>query len=104
MYVCLYTLVLLPLDCYFLFPLPFNNNNTEYINNLKSDKKRDSGVLSAEKLTEVATALQVYFDRALATILLYRFERNQYDDLAANNANERMSNIYGVEHFVRLFG
>ena len=47
--------------------------------------------------------IKVYFDRALGTILLYRFERKQYDDIRAKYPETAASDLYGAEHLLRLF-
>jgi len=55
--------------------------------------------------------LQTYFDRALGSILLYRFERAQYAEIRKQfvtgqhvkpGDNRTMSTIYGAEHLARL--
>lgn len=55
--------------------------------------------------------IQTYFDRALGSILLYRFERAQYADIRKEfvtgqhvkpGDNRTMSSIYGAEHLARL--
>lgn len=48
--------------------------------------------------------IQVYFDKALGSILLYRFERKQYQEIKEQHENTPMSQIYGGEHLLRLFG
>jgi mortality factor 4-like protein 1 len=48
--------------------------------------------------------LVAYFDRALGSILLYPFERQQYLEAISNNPNAAMSELYGGEHLLRLFG
>lgn len=60
-------------------------------------------------LAEVTSGLIVYFDAALGNNLLYRFERKQYKDQlrlaqSADGADRRMSEVYGAEHLLRLFG
>ena len=61
----------------------------------------------------VISGLQTYFDRALGTILLYRFERAQYAAVrkqfitgqhVKTPEDKPMSSIYGAEHFARLLG
>lgn len=52
---------------------------------------------------EVSIGLRNYFDRALGTILLYRYERVQYEEYVEQHPDVQMSNVYGVEHLLRLF-
>jgi len=57
---------------------------------------------------EVVDGLKVYFDRALGSTLLYRFERPQHEEVLAKLKEEKqdkdihMSEIYGAEHLLRL--
>jgi mortality factor 4-like protein 1 len=54
---------------------------------------------------EVIEGLKLYFDRALGTLLLYKFERQQFLDLLKDKGESiRMSDVYGAEHLLRLFG
>jgi mortality factor 4-like protein 1 len=59
---------------------------------------------------EVVSGLEQYFEKALGTVLLYRFERPQYKEQvekikAANGGSpSSLSQIYGAEHLLRLFG
>jgi mortality factor 4-like protein 1 len=56
-------------------------------------------------LAEVMSGIVLYFDKALGNNLLYRFERAQYVDIRRKTAEARpMSEIYGAEHLLRLFG
>jgi hypothetical protein len=64
-------------------------------------------------ISTIISGLQTYFDRALGSILLYRFERAQYADMRkqfitgqhVKTAEGRtMSSIYGAEHLARLLG
>lgn len=61
---------------------------------------------SQEQVEEVVAGLKQLFDRALPTVLLYRFERPQFlevtklSDVASTTAP---SQIYGAEHLLRLF-
>jgi mortality factor 4-like protein 1 len=56
-------------------------------------------------LAEIMNGIVLYFDKALGNNLLYRFERAQYVDIRRKTAEVRpMSEIYGAEHLLRLFG
>jgi mortality factor 4-like protein 1 len=56
-------------------------------------------------LSEIIAGITLYFDKALGNNLLYRFERAQYvEQKRAGNADRPMSEIYGAEHLLRLFG
>jgi len=48
--------------------------------------------------------VQLYFDKALGNILLYHFEREQYNKIQKEDEDRSMSKIYGAEHLIRLFG
>jgi mortality factor 4-like protein 1 len=68
----------------------------DYVASL-GDKKKEEAVESAH-------AIKNYFNRALGTVLLYRFERAQFDELLAANPEKKACEVYGVEHLARLFG
>lgn len=57
-----------------------------------------------EKYTEFLSGLKIYFNRALGSILLYRFERQQYLDITKDpaTADKDPCDIYGAEHLLRL--
>lgn len=62
---------------------------------------------STDKATrEVAEGLQTYFDVALPKLLLYKFERRQYNNIfrtgAPTDDTLLPSAIYGAEHLLRL--
>lgn len=51
------------------------------------------------------SGLILYFDKALGNNLLYRFERPQLVEQRRLAKEEKpMSEIYGAEHLLRLFG
>jgi len=61
----------------------------------------------------VVDGLQVYFDKALGSNLLYRFERPQYSRIRREywtgphvtvGLEKEMSSIYGAEHLLRMLG
>lgn len=53
---------------------------------------------------EICDGLRSYFDRCLHIFLLYRFERPQYESVAAERPDEiaTPSGLYGAEHLLRL--
>lgn len=55
-----------------------------------------------EVTREAIDGLRVFFDQSLTLSLLYRYERLQYSDLLEENPNMRASDIYGLEHLLRL--
>lgn len=62
------------------------------------------GSAEADIFDECMAGLQAYFDKCLGTILLYKFERQQYADIRKQYGEEaKMSEIYGAEHLLRLF-
>ena len=75
-----------------------------------------AGTTRSSSLTaEVIAGLKLYFDKSLGNNLLYRFERGQYGEMkkrfgrSAEDGGEgqepkEMSDFYGVEHLIRLFG
>lgn len=53
---------------------------------------------------EVLSGLELYFNRSLSLVLLYKIERLQYLNLIKEYGNKFVpSQIYGVEHLLRLF-
>jgi hypothetical protein len=61
----------------------------------------------------VISGLQIYFDRALGTNLLYLFERAQYAQVRHDywtgpkviiGTEKEMCVIYGAEHLLRMLG
>jgi len=52
---------------------------------------------------EIAEGLREYFDMALGTMLLYKFERFQYNQIIHGSAvAAKPSKVYGAEHLLRL--
>jgi mortality factor 4-like protein 1 len=72
----------------------------------KSARPKRPGSAEADIFEEVVSGIKIYFDRCLGNILLYRFERQQYVDIRRTNERKEMemSEIYGAEHLLRLFG
>jgi mortality factor 4-like protein 1 len=60
---------------------------------------------AAVAVREFVEGLRLYFDRALPTLLLYRFERAQFEEyvLTRPEGDRRpLSEVYGAEHLLRL--
>ncbi|KAI5970617.1 EAF3 [Candida margitis] len=56
-------------------------------------------------LTEILHGLEIYFDRSVSLLLLYKYENLQYLDLLKNNTitqEHSQAKVYGVEHLLRL--
>lgn len=59
---------------------------------------------SLDVINEILQGLELYFNRSLSLILLYKFERLQYLDLLKEHGDDlKPSEYYGVEHLLRLF-
>lgn len=59
---------------------------------------------STALLSEIIAGITLYFDKALGNNLLYRFERAQYVEQKRAAGDRPMSEVYGAEHLLRLFG
>ncbi|KAF7727523.1 Esa1p-associated factor [Apophysomyces ossiformis] len=56
-----------------------------------------------ERLEQVVQGIKLYFNKSLGTLLLYRSERKQYDEILAMYPNKEPTDLYGAEHLLRLF-
>jgi len=79
----------------------------EYIKTTKPSHLKEPALM----IQTVISGLQVYFDRALGTNLLYRFERAQYAQVRHDywtgpkviiGTEKEMCLIYGAEHLLRM--
>lgn len=54
---------------------------------------------------EMVDGLEIYFNKSLSLVLLYKFERLQYLNLIKDGITrtKKFSEIYGLEHLLRLF-
>eukprot|EP00697_Spironema_sp_BW2_P017692 gnl/Spiro4/9464_TR5010_c0_g3_i1.p1 gnl/Spiro4/9464_TR5010_c0_g3~~gnl/Spiro4/9464_TR5010_c0_g3_i1.p1 ORF type:complete len:291 (-),score=56.37 gnl/Spiro4/9464_TR5010_c0_g3_i1:153-1025(-) len=85
-----------------LVPLPRTPSVSNIFDNfLRSNKKKRPA--SEALLVEAVEGLRAYFDRCLPTILLYRCERPQFEEVRAAHPELAPSQIYGAEHLLRLF-
>lgn len=89
-----------------LVPLPRNPSVAEILTEYRlSVPMKRPGSAEADVFDEIMTGLQQYFEKCLGTILLYRFERQQYADIRKKYGDGlKLSEIYGAEHFLRLLG
>lgn len=60
---------------------------------------------SHQMVKEVVRGLEQYFEHAIGTVLLYRFERPQYKKWLkrCEENNQTLASVYGAEHLLRLF-
>ena len=93
-----------------LVPLPRKPTVAQILTDYRTSVPlKRPGTAEADVFEELMNGLQDFFDKCLGTMLLYRFERQQYADIRKmhmNNPDEeiRMSEVYGAEHLLRLFG
>lgn len=101
-----------------LVPLPRTPSIKTILASFKTQAAKNvkvaSGHHKSKKLAlieEVLNGLEVYFNRAIASNLLYRFERPQFvqvkkeaEERPQHHEHKQMSSIYGVEHLLRLIG
>lgn len=88
--------------------LPRHPNVREVLEKYKAyfhAQKRTLSPLESDILDETIAGIQLYFDKALGTILLYRYERQQYKNVLESKQfqNKAPSEVYGAEHLLRLF-
>ena len=72
----------------------------EFLESLEESKLSEEQQASYKDFFQ---GLSLYFDRALPTILLYRYEREQYTAATTVLSDLTPSGIYGAEHLLRLF-
>ncbi|KAL3525655.1 hypothetical protein ACH5RR_014027 [Cinchona calisaya] len=66
---------------------------------LEYRSKKDG--MMTDSVGEILNGLRCYFDKALRVMLLYKKERQQYDEAISDNVSP--SSVYGAEHLLRLF-
>ena len=57
----------------------------------------------SSRYVEIIEGIKTFFERALGSILLYRFERLQYEAVKAEHPEASLVDVYGVQHLLRLF-
>ncbi|PRT54684.1 Chromatin modification-related protein EAF3 [Wickerhamiella sorbophila] len=77
----------------------------EHLGESTFEPQAEYSEVSGEKqvLKEFLSGLKLYFNRSLGSLLLYRFERQQYFDFRRNHTTVEPAAIYGAEHLLRLF-
>ncbi|XP_026446001.1 protein MRG1-like isoform X1 [Papaver somniferum] len=63
-------------------------------------KLKKEGMIG-ESVGEILKGLRCYFDKALPVMLLYKMERQQYQEAIKDDVSP--SSVYGAEHLLRLF-
>lgn len=86
-----------------LVPLPRKPTVLEILNEYKEQSISEDQKRENDLIAEMLDGIQLYFDKALGNILLYRFERKQFNDIQKENPEKKVSEIYGAEHLLRLF-
>ncbi|XP_040996693.1 protein MRG1-like isoform X2 [Juglans microcarpa x Juglans regia] len=93
-------------DCEFithlgkLVKLPRTPNVDDILRKYLDYRMKKDGLIS-DSVGEVLKGLRCYFDKVLPVMLLYKSERQQYDE--ANSDDVSPSTVYGAEHLLRLF-
>lgn len=96
-----------------LVPLPAKTSVTQFLDDYATSEstKRREGSAEADILEEVIAGVKEYFTRCLGRILLYKFERPQYQEIhpqlvrgTGDMAGKTVPDVYGVEHLCRLLG
>ncbi|KAK9670330.1 hypothetical protein RND81_13G194200 [Saponaria officinalis] len=83
-----------------LVKLPRSPNVDDLLKKYLEYRTRKDGTMS-DSVAEILNGLRCYFDKALPLMLLYKKERQQYQESVTNNVSP--STIYGAEHLLRLF-
>ena len=52
---------------------------------------------------EVCDGVKTFFNQAIGTVLLYKYERKQFRDLKESHRGQPYIELYGAEHLLRLF-
>ncbi|XP_026655980.1 protein MRG1-like isoform X5 [Phoenix dactylifera] len=83
-----------------LVKLPRSPNVDDILKKYLDYRMKKDGMI-AESVGEILKGLRCYFDKALPATLLYKKERQQYQEAIHDNISP--STIYGAEHLLRLF-
>jgi len=84
-----------------LVPLPRSPSISELLEEFLQTKAKRS---SHERLYgEVVDGMRSYFNQALSSLLLYKYERKQYRELKEAHKARPLVELYGAEHLLRLY-
>ena len=84
-----------------LVPLPRETSIATLLDDFLQAKSKRT---SHERLYgEVCDGVKAYFNQALPTILLYKYERRQFREIREQDKTKAPSELYGAEHLLRLF-
>ncbi|PKU74973.1 hypothetical protein MA16_Dca020183 [Dendrobium catenatum] len=83
-----------------LVKLPRSPNVDDILKKYLEYRTKKDGMI-VESVAEILKGIRCYFDKALPLMLLYKKERQQYQEAVHDNISP--SSIYGAEHLLRLF-
>jgi len=88
-----------------LVDLPSEHCVSDILQDYKTWRSKKLKAHQVSILTEILQGLEIYFDKSLSLLLLYKYENLQYLDLLKNNTinqNHSQVKVYGLEHLLRL--
>ncbi|EOX91558.1 MuDR family transposase isoform 3 [Theobroma cacao] len=83
-----------------LVKLPRSPNVDDILTKYLEYRSKKDGTMT-DSIGEILKGIRCYFDKALPVMLLYKKERQQYQDVVLDDVSP--STIYGAEHLLRLF-
>lgn len=95
-----------------LVPLPAKGPVSTILDHyFEEEKPKRASASDIDVLEEVVAGIREYFEKSLSKILLYQFERQQYQMIsnkwesgAEGYVDKGPCEVYGAEHLARLFG
>eukprot|EP01104_Vermistella_antarctica_P018590 TRINITY_DN6943_c0_g1_i2.p1 TRINITY_DN6943_c0_g1~~TRINITY_DN6943_c0_g1_i2.p1 ORF type:complete len:337 (-),score=56.77 TRINITY_DN6943_c0_g1_i2:30-1040(-) len=84
----------------YLITLPRVPNGGDILDEFIESKPEE--IRYDDTLQDVIEGIRLLMDKHLGTLLLYRFERPQYGEILKAYPGRKMSEVYGVEHLLRL--
>ncbi|PPD75339.1 hypothetical protein GOBAR_DD27738 [Gossypium barbadense] len=83
-----------------LVKLPRSPNVDDILTKYLEYRSKKDGIMT-DSVGEILKGIRCYFDKALPVMLLYKKERQQYNEVVHHDVSP--STIYGAEHLLRLF-